>query len=129
MKGNTKSQYYKIIVYLGDKGKKKQRGFKGQPLLMPTILLDLTAMNIGTCLGCQMQFQQGGQMSNGPCDAADSKGLYFIEEQYKRLVNLLNKDAEERQANMTGKITCLSQEFLLESGLLTLEQHIIFHQV
>jgi len=54
-----------------------------------------------------MQFQQGGQMSKGPCDAADNKGPYFTEDQYKQLVNLLNKDAEEQQANMKGTITFL----------------------
>ncbi|KAH0712444.1 hypothetical protein KY289_008403 [Solanum tuberosum] len=44
MKGHTKSQCWKIIGYPGDKGKKKQGGFRGQPFS--------NANNAGTCLGC-----------------------------------------------------------------------------
>lgn len=75
----------------------------------------------GTGFGCQMQSKLGGQMLEGPADVADSKGPYFTEEQYKQLVNMLNKDAEEQKANMTGTITCLMsgitcREWIIECG-------------
>ncbi|KAG5632129.1 hypothetical protein H5410_003846 [Solanum commersonii] len=107
MKGHTKSQCWKIIGYPGDKGKKKQGGFRGQPFANANNVVGSGAMNTEHVLVARCSFNKEDRCPRDLVMQLIANDHISLKNNTKQLVNLLTKDAEEQHANMAGTITCL----------------------